>query len=81
MSGLSDNRTLRILQAAQKGGYAVNAQVVYDAGQARAYVDACERKRSPGILMLFPISVQQQGGPLLRYCLDMCVSFPRLFAL
>ena len=70
MSGLTSNRTLQILRKAQEGGYAVNAQVVYDAGQARAYVDACERKRSPGILMLFPISVQQQGGAFLRYCLD-----------
>ncbi|EJT49855.1 hypothetical protein A1Q1_01007 [Trichosporon asahii var. asahii CBS 2479] len=70
MSGLTSNRTLQILKKAQEGGYAVNAQVVYDAGQARAYVDACERKRSPGILMLFPISVQQQGGAFLRYCLD-----------
>lgn len=73
MSGLTNNRTLQILKKAQAGGYAVNAQVVYDSGQARAYVDACERKKSPGILMLFPISVQQQGGAFLRYCLDMYV--------
>lgn len=70
MSGLTQNRTLQILNAAQEGGYAVNAQVVYDAGQALAYVRACERKRSPGILMMFPISVQQGGGAFLRYCLD-----------
>lgn len=71
MSGLKNNRTLEILRKAEEGRYGILAQCVYDANQALAFVRACEAKRSPGILQLFPITVKLGGGPFLRYCIDM----------
>ncbi|WOO82050.1 Putative fructose-bisphosphate aldolase [Vanrija pseudolonga] len=72
MSGLKNNRTLEILRKAEEGRYGILAQCVYDANQALAFVRACEAKRSPGILQLFPITVKLGGGPFLRYCIDIC---------
>lgn len=71
MSGLSNNRTLQILRKAEDEKYGILAQVVYDAGQALAFVRAMEAKRSPGILQMFPVTVQQLGGSFLKYCVDM----------
>jgi fructose-bisphosphate aldolase class II len=72
MSGLENNRTLQILKKAEEGRYGIIAQVVYDTNQAWAFVRACEAKRSPGILQMFPVTVMHGGGAFLRYCLDIC---------
>ena len=38
---------------------------------AKGLVRACERLKSPGILQLFPITLEKAGGEFLRYCIDM----------
>lgn len=65
------NRTLEILSRAEAGGYGILAQVAYDAGMAKALVEALEAKRSPGMLLLFPVTLEHGRGPFLRYCLDL----------
>ncbi|CAK9780302.1 aldolase [Cutaneotrichosporon oleaginosum] len=67
---IETNRTLQILASAAAGHYAVLAQVVYDGTQAHAFVRACEARRAPGILQLFPVTLTHLGAPFLRYCLD-----------
>ena len=71
MSGLQNNLTLDILRKAEDGRYGVLAGVVYDGGQALAFVKAMENKKSPGILQMFPITIHQLGPSFVKYCLDL----------
>lgn len=71
MANLKDNLTIKILQKAEDERYGILAGVAYDGGQALALVRAFEAKRSPGMLLLFPLTVHQLGGSFLKYCLDM----------
>ncbi|KAF7560808.1 hypothetical protein G7046_g3339 [Stylonectria norvegica] len=54
-----DNRTLQILEAASRGKYGVLAAVCYNIEHLTALVRAAEAKRSPLILLLFPLTVRQ----------------------
>ncbi|KAH7381414.1 ketose-bisphosphate aldolase [Phaeosphaeria sp. MPI-PUGE-AT-0046c] len=65
MSSLSENRTLRILDAAAKGNYGVLAAIAYNIEQLTALVAAAESRRSPLIIQLFPSTLQQL--PLLAH--------------
>ncbi|WQF87601.1 Putative fructose-bisphosphate aldolase, class-II, aldolase-type TIM barrel [Colletotrichum destructivum] len=55
----SQNRTLRILQAATEGKYGVLAAVAYNVEHLTALVRAAEAKRSPMLILLFPSTVKQ----------------------
>lgn len=68
----TNNLTLRILQAAHEGGYAINAQSCYDAQSVIALVRAAEEARSPALCQLFPVTMAQFGKPFVKFCLDTC---------
>ncbi|KIM44204.1 hypothetical protein M413DRAFT_443233 [Hebeloma cylindrosporum] len=74
MSGLQGNRTLEILEKAEREGYGILAQTCYDAQMAVGLVRAAERARSPAILQLFPVTLAYGKGPFLRYCLELAHS-------
>ncbi|EAU85482.2 hypothetical protein CC1G_06383 [Coprinopsis cinerea okayama7 len=63
------NRTIGILSRAEKGGYGVLAQAVYDMPQARGLISAAERARSPVILQMLPRTLAWGGKLFLQYCL------------
>ncbi|KAK4688484.1 fructose-bisphosphate aldolase, class II, partial [Tremellales sp. Uapishka_1] len=71
---LKNNRTLDILDKAEKGGYGIIAQTCYDTNSAVGLVRAAERLKSPAILQLFPVSLAFGGGPFLQFCLDVAHS-------
>ncbi|KAF9889342.1 hypothetical protein FE257_007452 [Aspergillus nanangensis] len=59
MSWRTQNKTLQILEAAEKGRYGVLAAIVYNVEHITAMVRAAENRRSPLILQLFPSSLIQ----------------------
>ncbi|KAL5513451.1 hypothetical protein ACEPAH_3850 [Sanghuangporus vaninii] len=67
---LDNNLTLNILRKAEDGGYGILAQTCYDAHSVIGLVRAAERKRSPAILQLFPVTLAYGGGPFLQFCLN-----------
>ncbi|KAI5891590.1 aldolase [Schizophyllum commune H4-8] len=67
---LENNRTLDILRKAEKGGYGILAQSVYDTNMVIALVRAAEQARSPAIIQMFPITLAYGKGPFLQFCLD-----------
>ncbi|KAI5119147.1 hypothetical protein M0805_005226 [Coniferiporia weirii] len=67
---LEKNLTLDILRKAEQGGYGILAQVCYDAQSVIGLVRAAERKRSPAIVQIFPITLEYGKGPFLQFCLD-----------
>jgi len=68
--GLARNRTLSILSKAEREGYGILAQTCYDAHCVIGLVRAAERRRSPAIINLFPITLAYGKGPFLQYCLN-----------
>ncbi|ATY58549.1 Ketose-bisphosphate class-II [Cordyceps militaris] len=60
------NRTNRILQAAEAGGYGVLAAIAYNVEQLTGLVQAAEQARSPLILQFFPWAVTYADGLLVR---------------
>lgn len=66
------NRTLAILHAAHRAGYAINAQSCYDAQSVVALVRSAEACGSPAICQLFPVTMAQFGKPFVRFCLETC---------
>ncbi|KAH8110032.1 aldolase [Phellopilus nigrolimitatus] len=67
---LANNLTLSILRKAEKQGYGILAQTCYDAHSAIGLVRAAERKKSPAILQLFPVTLAYGKGPFLQFCLN-----------
>lgn len=65
MTGLKQNRTLAILDAAAAGGYGVLSAIVYNLEHLTALIRAAEAKRSPLIIQLFPSALIQL--PLLAH--------------
>ncbi|KXH51951.1 fructose-bisphosphate aldolase class-II [Colletotrichum nymphaeae SA-01] len=55
----SQNRSLQILQAATEGGYGVLSVVIYNIEHLTAVVRAAEAKKSPMLILLFPLTVKQ----------------------
>ena len=45
----------------------------YDAHSVIGLVRSAERKKSPAILQLFPVTLAYGGGPFLQFCLNACV--------
>ncbi|KAF7931776.1 uncharacterized protein EAE98_004512 [Botrytis deweyae] len=60
---MQDNKAIRMLQAAEDGGYGVVGVVSYNLETITAVVRAAERKRSPAQILLFPWSLHY--SPLL----------------
>ncbi|KAF7307677.1 Aldolase [Mycena kentingensis (nom. inval.)] len=67
---LQNNRTIKILTAAEKGKYGILAQTCYDAHSVIGLVRSAERNRSPAILQLFPVTLAYGKGPFLQFCLN-----------
>ncbi|KAK1705807.1 fructose-bisphosphate aldolase class-II [Colletotrichum lupini] len=55
----SQNRSLQILQAATEGKYGVLSVVIYNVEHLTAVVRAAEAKKSPMLILLFPLTVKQ----------------------
>ncbi|OCK80487.1 aldolase [Lepidopterella palustris CBS 459.81] len=63
---LKDNKTVRILEDAEKGGYGVVAAIVYNIEHIIGCVKAAEQKRSPLIIQVFPWAITFSNGLLVR---------------
>lgn len=63
----SQNKTIRILTAAEKGGYGVIAPVIYNAEQIIACIRAAEKKHSPLIIQIFPWAITFSNGLLVHF--------------
>lgn len=68
---MQTNKTLSILEKAERGGYGILAQTCYDGHSAVGLVRAAERLGSPVILQLFPITLAYGKGPFLQFCLNL----------
>ncbi|THG98364.1 hypothetical protein EW145_g7439 [Phellinidium pouzarii] len=67
---LGNNLTLEILRKAEKDGYGILAQCCYDAHSVIGVVRAAERKKSPAIIQIFPVTLDYGKGPFLQFCLN-----------
>jgi fructose-bisphosphate aldolase, class II len=65
-SKLDNNRTLQILEAAEKGKYAVVSPVIYNLTHIIGSVKAAEAKKAPLILEMFPWAVTWSNGLLVH---------------
>jgi len=61
--------TIRLLQAAQDGGYAIGAFNVYNLEGAKAVVAAAEALHSPAMLQIHPSALVYGGKVLIDLCL------------
>lgn len=62
--------TANLLNAAQRGGYAIGAFNVYNLEGVRAVVEAAEAAASPAMLQLHPGSLKAGGAVLIALCLS-----------
>ncbi|EON69562.1 tagatose 1,6-diphosphate aldolase [Coniosporium apollinis CBS 100218] len=67
---LKNNKTVKILEAAEKGGYGVIAAIAYNIEHIIAFVRAAEQKRSPLIIQVFPWAITFSNGLLIRAAAD-----------
>ncbi|THZ16369.1 aldolase [Aureobasidium pullulans] len=67
---LAQNKTKRILEDAEKGGYGIIASIVYNVENIVAVVRAAENKRSPLIIQVFPWAITASDGLLVRAAAD-----------
>lgn len=61
---------MKILNAAQKGGYAVPAMCCYNMESIIATVKAAEAANSPAMVLLFPWAIEYAGDSLVRLAAD-----------
>lgn len=66
----SKNRTLQILDAAEKGRYGVLAAIAYNIEHILGMVKAAEQARSPIIIQFFPWAIAFSDGLLIRAAAD-----------
>lgn len=66
----SRNRTIQILEAAEKGRYGVLAAIAYNIEQILGMVRAAEKARSPIIIQFFPWAIAFSDGLLIRAAAD-----------
>jgi fructose-bisphosphate aldolase class II len=64
------NRTVQILEAAEKGRYGVIAAIAYNIEHILGFVRAAEKARSPIIIQFFPWAVTFSDGLLIRTAAD-----------
>ncbi|KAJ9658554.1 hypothetical protein H2201_007761 [Coniosporium apollinis] len=67
---LKNNKTVKILEDAEKGGYGVIAAIAYNIEHIIAFVRAAEQKRSPLIIQVFPWAITFSSGLLIRAAAD-----------
>ncbi|RAL64162.1 hypothetical protein DID88_002055 [Monilinia fructigena] len=67
---IQDNKAIRMLQAAEDGGYGIVGVVSYNLETITAIVRAAERKRSPAQILLFPWSLHY--SPLIHLAAAAC---------
>ncbi|KAH9885652.1 aldolase [Xylariomycetidae sp. FL2044] len=67
---LSENRSMAILNAAQKGGYAVPGMCCYNMESIIATVRAAEAANSPAMVLLFPWAIEYANDSLVRLAAD-----------
>ncbi|KAI1655539.1 aldolase [Daldinia decipiens] len=67
---LSKNRSLRILNKARDGGYAVPGMCCYNIESIIATVRAAEAAQSPAMVLLFPWAIEYAGASLVRAAAD-----------
>ncbi|THW40774.1 aldolase [Aureobasidium pullulans] len=67
---LAQNKTKKILEDAEKGGYGIIASIVYSVENIVAVVRAAENKRSPLIIQVFPWAITASDGLLVRAAAD-----------
>ncbi|THV67144.1 aldolase [Aureobasidium pullulans] len=67
---LAQNKTKKILEDAEKGGYGIIASIVYNIENIVAVVRAAENKRSPLIIQVFPWAITASDGLLVRAAAD-----------
>ncbi|THW85510.1 aldolase [Aureobasidium pullulans] len=67
---LAGNKTKKILEDAEKGGYGIIASIVYNIENIVAVVRAAENKRSPLIIQVFPWAITASDGLLVRAAAD-----------
>lgn len=66
----ASNKTIQILQNADKGRYGVIAAIAYNLEQIHGLVTAAEQARSPLIIQFFPWAVKYADGLLVRTAAD-----------
>ncbi|OHE97764.1 fructose-bisphosphate aldolase [Colletotrichum orchidophilum] len=71
---LADNRTMKILNAAKQGGYAVAGFCCYNLEAVVASVRAAEATSSPAVVQLFPWAMEYAGSALVRAAAELCHS-------
>ena len=69
---LSQNRTMAILNKAQKEGYAVIGMCCYNIEAIMATVRAAEALNAPAMVLLFPWAMEYAGDSLVRAAADAC---------
>ncbi|KAI5244767.1 aldolase [Aureobasidium subglaciale] len=67
---LAQNKTKKILEDAEKGGYGIIASIVYNVENIVAVVRAAENKQSPLIIQVFPWAITASDGLLVRAAAD-----------
>lgn len=67
---LRNNKTIRILEDAEKHGYGVIASIVYNIEHILGVIKAAESKRSPLIIQVFPWAITFSDGLLIRTAAD-----------
>jgi fructose-bisphosphate aldolase class II len=70
MGELSHNGTLKILRAAEEGGYGVACVNCYNMDAVIGALRAAEKKKSPVMIQVFPWSIQQFGSVFINFCAD-----------
>lgn len=66
MEWKKDNKTYKILEAAEEGGYGVVAPIAYNIECILGCIRAAEAKRSPMILQVFPWAITYSDGLLIH---------------
>jgi len=69
---LKVNKTIAILEAAEKGNYGIVSVCCYSFEQIVATARAAEAKNSPAMILLFPWAMQQFQATLVNLAADVC---------
>lgn len=67
---LRNNKTIRILEDAERNGYGVIASIVYNIEHILGVIKAAESRRSPLIIQVFPWAITFSDGLLIRTAAD-----------
>lgn len=71
---LKNNKSIAILDAAEKGGYGIVSVVCYNLEEIIATARAAEARKSPAMILLFPWALTQFKSHLVNLAADVCKS-------